>query len=276
MDYVAQNQYGVFSIRDRATINEPKEIRFITPHYSTIFKIPDGDQVIVCFSDGKKKPYTCKYIDETHLLLGNSAYHICELAERMQSIGAHIVPYPEKRVVWSNINLDINDWKEDIYENYPELPRSEYEDKMVELNDEYFEDEKSNLNKSIDGDLIVIADLGLWNGRRTGYGIIENAKLSTCLKQMYDYAEWYVTRDGEFQSRQIHHDGTNYYTYRKIKEGIDEDTLYEFKEKMYDGVATQEDFDRVTEKLGKAVGEIYGWEFPTEQEKQRTSTRDAR
>ena len=45
---------------------------------------------------------------------------------------------------------------------------------------------------------------------------------------------------------------------------------------MYDGVATQEDFDRVTEKLGKAVGEIYGWEFPTEQEKQRTSTRDAR
>ena len=31
MDYVAQNQYGVFSIRDRATINEPKEIRFITP-----------------------------------------------------------------------------------------------------------------------------------------------------------------------------------------------------------------------------------------------------
>ena len=147
---------------------------------------------------------------------------------------------------------------------------------MVELNDEYFEDEKSNLNKSIDGDLIVLADLGLWNGRRTGYGIIENAKLSTCLKQMYDYAEWYVTRDGEFQSRQIHHDGTNYYTYRKIKEGIDEDTLYEFKEKMYDGVATQEDFDRVTEKLGKAVGEIYGWEFPTEQEKQRTSTRDAR
>ena len=56
MDYVAQNQYGVFSIRDRSTINEPKEIRFITPHYSTIFKIPDGDQVIVCFSDGKKKP----------------------------------------------------------------------------------------------------------------------------------------------------------------------------------------------------------------------------
>ncbi len=276
MDYAYKNQYGVFSVQDKATLNEPKEIRFITPSYNTIFTIPDGEQVIVCFSDGKKKPYTCKYIDETHLLLGNSAYHICELAERMQSIRAHIVPYPEKRVVWSNIDLDIKDWREDIRENYPDLPRSEYEDKMIELNDEYFEDEKSNLNTRIGGDLIVIADLGLWNGRRTGYGIIEDAKLSTCLKQMYDYAEWYVTRDGEFQSRQIHHDGTNYYTYRKIKEGIDEDTLYEFKEKLYEGVATQEDLDRVTDKLGKAVGDVYGWEFPTEQEKQRTSTRDAR
>ena len=44
----------------------------------------------------------------------------------------------------------------------------------------------------------------------------------------------------------------------------------------FSGPLTQEDIDRVTEKLGKAVGEIYGWEFPTEQEKQRTSTRDAR
>ena len=40
-------------------------------------------------------------------------------------------------------------------------------------------------------------------------------------------------------------------------------------------MATQEDIDRVTDKLGGMIAEVYGWEFPTAQ-KERVSVRDTR
>ena len=46
-------------------------------------------------------------------------------------------------------------------------------------------------------------------------------------------------------------------------------------DKFYEGKATQEDIDRVTDKLGETIGAVYGWEFPTK-EKERVSARDAR
>ena len=45
--------------------------------------------------------------------------------------------------------------------------------------------------------------------------------------------------------------------------------------KVYYGKATQEDIDLATEKLGIMVGQVYGWDFPTEQ-KVRVSERQSR
>lgn len=47
------------------------------------------------------------------------------------------------------------------------------EDIADELQQE-LEDERCNLNKTIDGVIIVFGDLGLWNGRRQGYQILGN------------------------------------------------------------------------------------------------------
>ena len=58
-DYVFQNRYGVTAVLDRATMNEPKEIRFIYPDYQEKFRIPDGDQVIVTYPSGEVKAFTC-------------------------------------------------------------------------------------------------------------------------------------------------------------------------------------------------------------------------
>ena len=41
---------------------------------------------------GEKLEQTCRYIDETHLEVGNSLYHICEFAERMQRNGVQTIP----------------------------------------------------------------------------------------------------------------------------------------------------------------------------------------
>ena len=122
-DYVYKNQYGVFSVMDKAKMNEPNEIRFIYPDYQEKFRIPDGDQIIVSYPTGDKKAFVCKYIDDYHVLIGHNAFHICEYAERLQRLGAHVYPFPEKHMIWSNIALDLKDW-EDSERNIPNIPRS--------------------------------------------------------------------------------------------------------------------------------------------------------
>ncbi len=275
MAYVFGNQYGVVSVRDAATLNKPKEIRFITPEYRELFKIPDGGQILLCYKDGTVKPRVCKYIDDYHLLVGTNAYHICEFAERTRASGISVVPFPEKRVIWSDIDLDLKDWITDLVEEYPDLDEDDLTVKMYEINAEYLGDERINLNVECGSDIIVFGDIGTWQGRAEGYKIIESGNIRDCLYSECDMAEWYVDREGEFRSRQIHHDGTNYLYYRTFKSGLSYDDREDFLEKFYDGKATQDDIDRVTEKLGKTIGEVYGWKFPTEQ-KERVSTRDTR
>ena len=82
-----------------------------------------------------------------------------------------------KRIIWSNRNLDIDDWRED-YKEYLEAnemdgdPNDEqalYE-WMVETNAEYLSDERCNLDIQLSTEIFVIADLGLWDGRHLAYG----------------------------------------------------------------------------------------------------------
>ncbi len=71
---------------------EPKKtIRFIDSHYEDKFRIPDGGKVEVTYPDGKTAERTCNYIDAYHLYFGSNVFHICELAERMESLGAAIL-----------------------------------------------------------------------------------------------------------------------------------------------------------------------------------------
>ena len=266
-DYLIQNQHGVITVQDKATLNEPKFIRFITPDYKEIFRIPDGEQVLLRYTDGTKEAFVCKYLDQTHLMLGWRAFHICELSERMQNNGTTVIPFPEKRVIWSNIDLDLKDW-EDLREEYPDYTEEQLTNEMIETNNSYLDDERANLNIHCGDDILAIGDIGRWNGRRMGYKTIESGKISDCLSSECDYAEWYVDREGEFRGKEIHHDGTNYIYYRKFKESADYDDRAELMDQIYRGVAKQEDIDRLTEKLGEQIGAVYGWEFPTHKEEQ--------
>ena len=72
-------------------------------------------------------------------------------------------------VIWTNYHLNYDDWADDLETEYPELPEDERYYKMLDLNDSYLDDERANLNIQLSQPILVIADLGLWNGRRTGY-----------------------------------------------------------------------------------------------------------
>ena len=274
MGYVVQNIHGVIAVNDEATLSEPKEIRFIDPHYNERFKIKDGEQILISYPDGEKKALTCKFIDEYHVIVGHTPYHICQFAECMQNLGATVTPFPEKRMIWSNIDLDLKDWTE-LREEYPDYTEEQLTDIMYDTNNGYLDDERSNLDIQCNSEIIAIADIGRWNGRFAGYGIIKSGNEADCLYSPHDYAQWYVDRAGEFRSTQIHHDGSNYYYYRSFKDGVEDDERDDLLADIYEGKATQEQIDRLTDKLGPTIGKVYGWEFPTDKA-ERVSSRDAR
>ena len=86
---------------------------------------------------------------------------------------------------------------------------------MYEINNRYLDDERVNLNIQLDQPILVIADLGLWNGRRTGYQEIFQRQYPGLPLQWPDieYATWYVDKLGDLRCDAIHHDGTNHLLY---------------------------------------------------------------
>ena len=175
----------------------------------------------------------------------------------------------DRRIVWSDQNLDIEDWREG-YKEYleaneldldPDDEQAIYE-WMVETNEEYLTDERMNLNIQLSQPIIVIGDLGRWNGRVMGYKMIDSGNIKDCLYSDTDFTEWYVDRYGDLRADAAHHDGTNHYLYRVFKEGVTESQMERLQEKIYMGKATRADITRVTKRLGDEIGRVYGWDFP--------------
>jgi hypothetical protein len=101
----------------------------------------------------------------------------------------------------------------------------------------------------------MIADLGLWNGRKQGYKIVDG-NVKNILYTDCDYAKWYAD-EKDIRGKLIHHDGTNYVLYREIK---DMDTIDEFTDMIYNGVEIDDELlDKYTNSLRPYVAEIYGW-----------------
>lgn len=172
----------------------------------------------------------------------------------------------EKHIIWSNYHLDYADWKEDLEAEYPDLSEEERISLMYEINDEYLGDERINLNIQLSQPILVVADLGLWYGRRTGYREIQSGNIRDCLYSEMDYATWYVDRRGDLRCDAVHHDGTNHYLYRVYKDDVRESQIELLKEKLYNGTATRADITRVTRRLGDEIARVYGFSIPRQRQ----------
>lgn len=168
----------------------------------------------------------------------------------------------DRHIIWSNYALDYEGWRVDLEAEYPNLSDHERENLMYEINGNYLDDERANLNIQLSQPILVIADLGRWNGRFSGYKEIESGKICDCLYGDTDYSTWFVDKNGDMRCEAIHHDGTNFYLYRTYKDGATEAQIARLKEKIYNGTATRADITRVTRRLGDEIGKVYGWEFP--------------
>ena len=163
-----------------------------------------------------------------------------------------------KHTIWTN-ELDYKDWKDDLEEQYPDEDGYDEDDRMqimYETNNDYLDDEKANLNKELGRPIVIIANLGLWNGRRAAYKITGSNLNDIFSETCGDYVTWYV-EDGEVKCDDTHHDGTNHYLYRVLKQ---EYTKEDFEDYTYDtNIFIAEEM--MTEPLGKYVAEIYGFKL---------------
>ena len=168
-----------------------------------------------------------------------------------------------KHIIWGNRNLDVDDWM-DAYKEFLEINKIDGDPNdedalynyMIETNDIYLDDERVNLNKKVDGRILVIADLGLWNGRKQGYKILGNQISDILYDEDGEYLEWYG--DGyNIKATSHHHDGCNLYLYRIIRENRNINNLLS---DIYNGKKiTRQKINYYTKSLYPEVAKIYGW-----------------
>lgn len=164
-----------------------------------------------------------------------------------------------RHIIWSNYDLNYEDRKEYLESEYPDLSDDERLALMYEMNGNYLDDERANLDIQLAQPIIVIGDLGLWYGRRMGYKEIKSGNISDCLYSDTDYSTWYVDKLGDLRCEAIHHDGTNHYLYRVYKDSVRDSQIDLLKEKLYRGTATRADITRVTRRLGDDIAKVYGF-----------------
>ena len=165
-----------------------------------------------------------------------------------------------KNIIWSNLNINIDEWQDYIkeIENEQGEKLDEYEkmQKIANLLDEYFQDELVNLNIKTDNKIIAIANLGLWNGRKKGYKILDNNVNSILNSFGCDHIEIYADKYN-IKFKGIHHDGRNYIEFREIREGVNIDNLlndiYSSKE------ISRQKLNYYTKSIRHYVADVYGW-----------------
>ena len=175
-----------------------------------------------------------------------------------------------KHLIWSDIDLSLKDWEIGLREHYEDnnLNFDDYDENhhcttMQQLNDMYLDDERGNLDKRLGNTIIVIADLGFWNGRKQGYKLIESGNIKDCLGDSNcDSCEWYVDEHGDMRFVGHHHDGTHYYLYRVFKKGVTDDQINALTSAIYEESPNVDALvKRYTNRIGTHVGKVYGWKF---------------
>ena len=158
------------------------------------------------------------------------------------------------KTIWnSQINLD--DWQDFIEEEYEGYTDETFlYERCYNMNLNYLEDEKCNLDKSLNNKIIIIADLGFWDGRRKGFKLLGSNLNEIFNISDWDEAHWYYDRFN-VRCREPHHDGVNYYLFRELKDDKYQNILCE---KIYNETLTSKDITRYTKSLVPYIKEIYG------------------
>ena len=143
----------------------------------------------------------------------------------------------KKFVIWDSW-IDTSEWETFIEE-----------DKL--LNPEFYKGRDPE-----EAAYVILADLGPSNGRRQGYKVIDSGNIKDILYSQSDgECKWYCN-GYDICCDECHHDGTNHYIYREIR---NEDNIDNFLDRIYDGEKiTRRTINYYTRSIAKDIGSVYG------------------
>lgn len=162
-----------------------------------------------------------------------------------------------KHILWSS-DIELKDWENDIKEYMPNASEQEIYEEIIRVNESYLDELRSAFNKKLNEQIVIIAELGLWNGKKSGYKLLSN-NLKDCFYGDTENSEWYVDGYNDLRCVSNHHDGTNLLLYRVFKDNLSELTKDHFLYNVSRGIVTRKDITRYTTSLGKYFKEYYGW-----------------
>lgn len=172
------------------------------------------------------------------------------------------------RLIWTS-QPDFEEYREDLMADFPEYSEDQLRDILQASNWARLQFDREELAHLYDDSILVIADLGLWDGRKSAYREIESCNLIDCFETSRDTLdiEWFVDKNGDLRCNDYHHDGTNHYLYRVWKDNISETQKDNLRLKLYRGEFSRADVTRCTKRLGDEIGKVYGWTFPERKER---------
>lgn len=176
-----------------------------------------------------------------------------------------------RNIIWSNENIDIDEYKENIDPEIAEdMTDSELWEAAYEENSFWLDDERANLNIQLDEEILVIANLGLWNGRHNAVKVIKSGKIADCLYDSCDYLTWYCD-EYNFRAEAAHHDGRNYYLYRAFRPGLSDEQKENFIDALRYNEANERMIRRYTVSLQPIIAKVYGWKIHDFTRKEKTA-----
>lgn len=120
--------------------------------------------------------------------------------------------------------------------------------------------EHENLDVNIATDILAVASLGRWDGRRMAYRTLHH-NLQEIFKVWDSCEEIKLYSDGkDIKGEGIHHDGTNYVTFRAWKKNISDEKKELVLSAIYQNKDNADELvKKYTRSIAKDVQSIYGW-----------------
>jgi hypothetical protein len=169
-------------------------------------------------------------------------------------------------VIWKSYGMldlnEIEDYEKHARENLEaneveDITEDKIQQEVYDNIDMFFEDELLNLSKKLPNNIIAIADLGLWNGRRQGYKVLGD-NLNEVVSSTIGCDEKEVYCDAyNVRATGYHHDGRNHVLFREFREDRNIDN---FLEKIYNNeTISSSTLNYYTKSLRPYVQEVYGF-----------------
>lgn len=157
-----------------------------------------------------------------------------------------------KHVIWTS-EVNTEDYAE-YFEEMGYTKENGYSDDEIyqiacDMVNEDYHDTLANFNMELNNNIVIVADLGLWDGRQNAYKVVGSNLKDTLQSHVNGMSDMEFYTDGyNYCADEYHHDGTNHYIFRVLKKGVDVDKLGNYKDIM-----------RYTKSLKKTVNNVYGW-----------------